>query len=197
MDTTHKHLMPKLRYKLNDLEPKISARSMDFHYNKHLQGYLDNVNRLVIGTKFEDCDLKQIVTEAEGALFNNAAQVMNHTLFFDILTPNQTLLEPNGDLLEAIELSFGSFGSMKEQFSAAALSLFGSGWVFLVKKGKELEITSTSNGGTPVQDDLTPILTVDVWEHAYYLDYQNRRAEFLVAFWECVDWKRVDERFKQ
>lgn len=189
------HSLPHLDYSLNSMEPKISERTMDFHFNKHFKTYLDNVNKLSAGTPFESSSLVEIVKKAEGTLFNNAAQALNHALYFHILTPKQTVFEPTGVLLESIEMSFGSFGSMKEQFAAAAISHFGSGWVFLVKDGKELDIVPTMNAATPVREGRVPIMVIDVWEHAYYLDFQNRRADFVKTFWDTIDWNKVNEIF--
>ncbi len=193
-----KHELPMLPYASDALAPKMSQKTLEFHHGKHHQAYVDNLNKLAAGTPFENKSIEEIIREAEsGPLFNNAAQVWNHTFFFDELTPKQKLTEPTGMLLEAIEMSFGSFGSMKEQFSKAALALFGSGWVWLVIDGKELDIVPTANAYNPLKDGKTPILTLDVWEHAYYLDYQNRRAEFITNFWDLIDWEKVQQRFEQ
>ncbi len=193
-----KHELPMLPYALDALAPKMSRKTLEFHHGKHHQAYVDNLNKLAAGTRFEDMPVEAIIREADaGPLFNNAAQVWNHTFFFDGLTPQQKLKEPEGMLLEAIEMSFGSFGSMKEQFSKAATALFGSGWVWLVIDGKELDIVPTANAYNPLKDGKTPILTLDVWEHAYYLDYQNRRAEFIANFWDLVDWEKVQQRFER
>lgn len=185
-----------LSYELGDMKPLISELTMDYHYNKHYGAYIDNTNKLIIDTEFENMSLVDIVKKSEGALFNNAAQALNHKLYFEMLTPNQTVFEPKGKLLEAIEVSFGSFGSMKEQFSDAAIKHFGSGWVFLVIDGKELDIVPTSNAGTPVREGREPILVIDVWEHAYYLDHQNRRVNFVKNFWQTIDWEKVEELYE-
>lgn len=179
------------KYSLNAFEPFISERTMDFHYNKHYKTYADNTNKMIAGTDLEGKSLIEVVQNSEGVLFNNAAQALNHRLYFNTIAPNQTILEPSGELLEAIELSFGSFGSMKEQLSEAAIKHFGSGWVFLVINGKELDIVPTQNAYSPVKEGRIPILCIDVWEHAYYLDYQNRRAEHIKNFWQVVDWNKV------
>lgn len=191
------HVLPELPYPLDALEPMVSARTMDFHYNKHLKTYVENVNKLIVGTPFENSSMEEIVKTSEGPLFNNAAQALNHILYFEIITPHRTKIEPDGALLEAIEMSFGSFGSMKEQFSQAALSNFGSGWVFLVMDGKELDIVPTSNAGTPVRGGRTPIMVIDVWEHAYYLDHQNRRVDFIKNFWGTVNWDKVANLYEK
>ncbi|MFI3268259.1 MAG: superoxide dismutase [Rikenellaceae bacterium] len=190
------HKKTNLAYYLGDFKPLIGEQTMDYHYNKHYGAYIDNTNKLAAGTEYENMSLVGIVKESEGALFNNAAQALNHKLYFDMLTPNQTVLEPKGKLLEAIEMSFGSFGAMKEQFSDAALKHFGSGWTFLVVNGKELDIVPTSNAWSPVREGRKPILVIDVWEHAYYLDHQNRRADFIVNFWQTVDWSKVGELYE-
>ncbi len=167
---------------------------MEYHYGKHLKTYIDNLNNLIEGTEFENMSLEDIVKRSDGAVFNNAAQAWNHIFFFESLA-HKPKKEPEGVLSESIELSFGSFGAMKEQLSKAAVSQFGSGWAWLVVKGEELEIMTTSNACTPIRDGRIPVLCVDVWEHAYYLDYQNRRAEFLAAVWEVIDWQRIEDRF--
>lgn len=188
------HQLPQLPYKLSALAPYISEKTMEYHYGKHLQTYLSNLNSLIVNTPFADSSLEEIVKRADGAIFNNAAQAWNHIFFFESLghKPQEA---PTGVLLEAIELSFGSFGSMKEQMSKAAVSQFGSGWAWLVVKGNELEIVTTSNAATPMREGRTPVLCIDVWEHAYYLDYQNRRADFIAAVWQVVDWKKIEDRY--
>ena len=191
-----KHELPLLPYKLGALAPHISEKTMEYHYGKHLKTYIDNLNNLIEGTQFENMSLEEIVKQSDGAIFNNASQAWNHIFFFDALS-HKPKNEPEGLLLESIELSFGSFGSMKEQLSKAATTLFGSGWAWLVLKGEELEIVTTSNAGSPIKEGRIPLLCVDVWEHAYYLDYQNRRAEFLSALWEVIDWKRIEDRFSK
>ena len=191
-----KHELPALPYALDALEPKMSKKTLEFHYGKHAQTYVNNLNNLIVGTKFENASLEDIIKGADGPIFNNGSQAWNHTFFFYGLTPKQKP-EPTGELLEAIEMSFGSFGSKKEQFSKAAASLFGSGWVWLVMDGKELDIVPTSNAGNPIRDNRKPILCLDVWEHAYYLDYQNRRPDFITNFWELVDWAKIEKRYKE
>ena len=169
-----KHELPKLQYSLNALAEVISEKTMEFHYGKHHQAYVNNLNNLIPGTKFENASLEQIVMEAEGGVFNNGAQVWNHTFYFEAFrsVPKH---KPEGDLLKAIEASFGSFEEFLSKFSNAAATLFGSGWAWLVvdTDGK-LNITQESNAGNPLRKGLKPLLTCDVWEHAYYLDYQNR-----------------------
>ncbi len=187
--------LPKLPYALNALEPVISQKTLEFHYGKHHQAYVNNLNNLVPGTKFENASLETIIKEADGGIFNNGAQVWNHTFFFNSLAPDAGG-EPSGTLADAIKKDFGSFAEFKEKFSKAAVTLFGSGWAWLVKNGEgKLEIVQEPNAGNPLRKGLTPVLTCDVWEHAYYLDYQNRRPDFVESFWKLVDWKTVGARF--
>lgn len=187
--------LPKLPYALNALEPVISQKTFEFHYGKHHQAYVNNLNNLVPGTKFENATLETIIREADGGIFNNGAQVWNHTFFFTSLGPNAGG-EPTGKLMEAIKKDFGSFAEFKEKFGKAAVTLFGSGWAWLVKTAEgKLDIVQESNAGNPMRKGFTPILTCDVWEHAYYLDYQNKRPDFVEAFWKVVNWKVVETRF--
>jgi superoxide dismutase, Fe-Mn family len=187
--------LPKLPYALNALEPVISQKTLEFHYGKHHQAYVTNLNNLVPGTKFENASLETIIKEADGGIFNNGAQVWNHTFFFNSLAPNAGA-EPGGQLSEAIKKSFGSYSEFKEKFSKSAVTLFGSGWAWLVKKPDgSLDIVQESNAGNPLRNGVTPILTCDVWEHAYYLDYQNKRPDFVEAFWKLVNWREVETRF--
>ena len=187
--------LPKLNYELDKLAPMISKQTMEFHYGKHHLTYVNNLNGLVPGTKFENANLETIIREADGGIFNNGAQVWNHTFYFQAFSPKGGG-EPSGKFSEAIKKDFGSFADFKEKFSKAALTLFGSGWTWLVKKpdGK-LDIIQESNAGNPLRNGHTPILTCDVWEHAYYLDYQNRRVEYISAFWNILDWKIVAGRY--
>ena len=186
-----------LPYATDALAPLMSEQTLFFHYGKHYTAYVQNLNKLVVDTQWENSTIEDIIKESTGALFNNAAQAWNHCYFFEQFTADRSEEEnaPTGELLESIELSFGSFGSFKEQFAAAALSHFGSGWIWVVKVGNELEIKCTPNADTPIKDGDTPILTLDVWEHAYYLDHYNSRANFLVNFWELLDWKVIADRF--
>ncbi len=186
--------LPKLNYELDKLTPFISKQTMEFHYGKHLQTYVNNLNNLVPGTKFENASLETIIKESDGGIFNNGAQIWNHTFYFQTFLPNSGG-EPSGKLADAIKKDFGSFTEFKEKFSKASLTLFGSGWTWLVKKpdGK-LDIVQESNAGNPLRNGHAPLLTCDVWEHAYYLDYQNRRADYLAAFWNIVDWSIVAGR---
>jgi Fe-Mn family superoxide dismutase len=187
--------LPKLTYELDGLEPAISKQTMEFHYGKHHQAYVTNLNNLVPGTRFENASLETIIKEADGGIFNNAAQVWNHTFYFMSLKSGGDDF-PSGLLANAINKSFGSFNEFKEQFSKAATTLFGSGWAWLVKKENgDLEIIQESNAGNPLRKGFTPILTCDVWEHAYYLGYQNRRPDYIKAFWEIIDWGTVSKRY--
>lgn len=187
--------LPKLPYELNALEPKISQKTLEFHYGKHHQAYVNNLNNLVKGTEYEDASLENIIMEATGGIFNNGAQVWNHSFYFEAFSPKGGG-KPSGKLAEAIDESFGSFEEFKDKFSKAAATLFGSGWAWLVKtKSGELEIIQESNAGNPLKKGLTPILTCDVWEHAYYLDYQNKRPDYIANFWELLDWGVVEQRF--
>ncbi|MDD2196545.1 MAG: superoxide dismutase [Bacteroidales bacterium] len=187
--------LPKLNYDLDDLSPIISKQTLEFHHGKHHQAYVNNLNNLIKGTKFENADLETIIKEADGGIFNNGAQVWNHTFYFETFSKNPKT-EPTGKLADAIERDFGSFAKFKETFAKAAATIFGSGWAWLVKSASgNLEIVKESNAGNPLRNGLTPILTCDVWEHAYYLDYQNRRPDYLDSFWKLVDWNIVEKRF--
>lgn len=187
--------LPELPYDLHELEPVISKQTMEFHYGKHHQAYVNNLNNLIKGTKFENATLEEIIRGADGGIFNNGAQVWNHTFYFMSFKPNMGG-EPTGQLAEAIKQDFGSYSEFKEQFSKAAATLFGSGWAWLVKKGDGLlEIVQESNAGNPIKNDLTPILTCDVWEHAYYLGYQNRRPDYVNDFWSLLDWNVIANRY--
>ncbi len=187
--------LPKLPYDRTALEPHISAQTIDFHYGKHHQAYVTNLNNLVPGTAFENATLDEIVKKAEGGIFNNGAQVWNHTFYWESLIPGGSAA-PSGALAEAINSAFGSFDAFKEQFSKAAATLFGAGWAWLVKNAEgKLEIVQESNAGNPLRAGKTPLLTCDVWEHAYYLGYQNRRPDYVGAFWNVVNWDAVASRF--
>jgi Fe-Mn family superoxide dismutase len=191
-----KHELPTLPYGLDGLNPTISKATLEFHHGKHHLTYVNNLNNLITGTKFENASLETIVKEAEGGIFNNAAQVWNHTFYFNSFSPNPKQ-KPEGKLLNAIVKDFGSFEGFIEKFSQAALTLFGSGWAWLsVDANGNLEITQESNAGSPLRKGLKPLLTCDVWEHAYYLDYQNRRADYIKNFWSILDWAEVEKRFE-
>lgn len=188
--------LPALPYAENALEPIISAKTIQFHHGKHEATYVTNTNKLVEGTQFEDKSLVEIVRGSEGALFNNAAQVWNHHFYFEGFTAERGL-KPEGVLLVEIEKKWGSFEQFKEEFVNNGVGQFGSGWVWLVKDLKDgLKIVKTGNASTPLTDiNLVPLLCFDVWEHAYYLDYQNRRADSLKALWDIVNWRIVEKRF--
>jgi len=189
--------MPTLPYATNALEPVISQQTIEFHYGKHLQAYVNNLNSLVPGTEFEGKSVEEIVkTAPDGAVFNNAGQVLNHELYFTQFAPKPAHSEPVGKLAEAIVKDFGSFDNFKKEFTAASVGLFGSGWAWLsVDKSGKLVITKEANGSNPVRVGLKPLLGFDVWEHSYYLDYQNRRADHINALWSIVDWDVVGSRF--
>jgi len=186
--------LPPLPYEMDALEPYISKKTLEFHYGKHHQAYVNNLNKLIPGTKFENAGLEEIIEKAEDGIFNNAAQVWNHTFYWNCLKPSGGGV-PAGLLAEAINEDFGSFEEFKVLFSKAAATLFGSGWAWLVVNTEgHLEIVQTSNAGNPMQDDMNPLLTCDVWEHAYYLDKQNRRPDYIADFWKLVDWDGVAGR---
>ena len=187
--------LPELPYEMNALEPHISKETLEFHYGKHHQTYVTNLNNLVPGSEFEGQSLEEIIQNANGGIFNNAAQVWNHTFYWHSLSPNGGN-EPSGDLLNAINDAFGSFEEFKNQFSTLAATTFGSGWAWLVKdKNNTLSLVSTSNAATPLTEGLTPLLTCDVWEHAYYIDYRNARPKYIEAFWNLVNWDFAAENF--
>ena len=187
--------LPKLPYDLDALEPHISKKTLEFHYGRHHQAYVNNLNNLIAGTKFENAALETIVKEAEGGIFNNAAQVWNHTFYFTGFSPAGAN-EPSGELAIAINNQFGSLSAFMDEFSKAAGTLFGSGWAWLVKNDTgSLDIIQESNAGNPLRKGLVPVLTCDVWEHAYYLDYQNKRPDYVQAFWNVIDWDVVSKRF--
>jgi Fe-Mn family superoxide dismutase len=181
--------LPPLPYDKNALEPHISAETLDFHYGKHHQTYVTKLNGLVPGTEFEGKSLEDIVKASSGGVFNNAAQIWNHTFYWNSLSPNGGG-EPAGALADAISAKWGSYDKFVEDFSTQAANNFGSGWTWLVKNSAgELEIMNTSNAGCPLTEGVTPLLTCDVWEHAYYIDYRNARPKYLEAFWNLVNWE--------
>ncbi len=187
--------LPELPYAVNALEPVISEKTINFHYGKHHQAYVNNVNNLIEGTEFENASLEEIIQKADGGIFNNGAQVWNHTFYFMQFSPDGKK-EPVGELKAAIDAKYGSFDAFKEAFSKAAATLFGSGWAWLVvNAANELEIVQTSNAGNPMRDGLKPLLTCDVWEHAYYLDKQNARPKYIEEFWTILDWEVISKRF--
>jgi Fe-Mn family superoxide dismutase len=187
--------LPSLPYKINALEPHISQQTIEIHYGKHHQAYVTNLNNLIIGTEFEhETDLENIVKKSSGGIFNNASQIYNHTFYWHSLSPNGGGI-PTGVVLAEIEKSFGSFEEFKTKFTQASVTLFGAGWAWLVKNAEgKLEIIQESNAGTPLTKGLLPLLTCDVWEHAYYIDVQNRRPDYVAAFWNLVNWEEVKNR---
>lgn len=187
------HKLPELPYSLEALNPHISKQTLEFHHGKHHLNYVNTLNKLIPGTRFENASLEDMIREADGAIFNNAAQVWNHTFYFDSFSPKPKVM-PEGGLLEALNRDFGSFDKFLEEFGKSALGLFGSGWAWLAcdAQGK-LSILPLSNAGNPLREGLTPLIACDVWEHAYYLDCQNRRADYIKNFWELLDWAYVEK----
>jgi Fe-Mn family superoxide dismutase len=197
-DKKMKIQMPVLPYAANALEPVISEQTINFHYGKHLQNYVNTINGLVEGTEFEGKNLEELVkTVPEGPMYNNAGQSLNHTLYFlQFMAPVKDNA-PKGKIADAINAAFGSFEEFKKQFGQTATSLFGSGWAWLSQdKDGKLVITKEANGGNPLRSGLNPLMGIDVWEHAYYLDYQNRRADHISAVWEIINWEVVEGRLK-
>lgn len=192
---TNKHKLPELPYDLDALEPFISEKTLSYHYGKHHAAYVEKLNNAIEGTEFEGKTLEEIIIQAKGGIFNNAAQAWNHAFYWQCLAPQG---EENTDspICRIIERDFGSLSDFKKQFNEKALTLFGSGWTWLVlnKQGK-LEIVNTLNADTPLTMGLHPLLTCDVWEHAYYLDYQNVRGEYLEGFWNLVNWEFVSQQY--
>jgi Fe-Mn family superoxide dismutase len=188
--------LPELPYSKDALAPHISVETLEYHYGKHHKAYVDKLNTLIPGTPFENASLEEIIRKSDGGIFNNAAQVWNHTFYWNCLSPKGGG-EPTGQVKTAMDGAFGSFANFKEQFTNASLNLFGSGWAWLVKNpdGK-LSIESLSNAGNPLTKDQTPLLTCDVWEHAYYVDYRNARPKYLDAFWNLVNWDFVAKNLK-
>jgi len=185
------HKLPELPYAKNALEPYISAETIEYHYGKHHQAYVTNLNKLIVGTEFENASLEDIIRKSSGGVFNNAAQVWNHTFYWNGLTPNGSNI-PAGTLAVAIDAKWGSFDEFKSAFTQCAITTFGSGWAWLVKRADgTLDLVSTSNAATPLTSNAKPLLTCDVWEHAYYIDYRNARAGYVEKFWNIVNWNFV------
>ena len=185
-----------LPYAVEALEPVISRETLEFHQGKHLAGYVNNLNGLLPGSGFEEMTLEEMVCKASGGILNNAGQILNHELYFGQFCAPKSENAPTGKLAEAIIRDFGSFEAFKEAFQKAGATLFGSGWVWLSSdKDGKLVITQEANAANPVQKGLKPLLTFDVWEHAYYLDYQNRRPDHLAAIWQIIDWQVIEKRF--
>ncbi|MDD3449337.1 MAG: superoxide dismutase [Fe] [Gammaproteobacteria bacterium] len=187
--------LPALPYEKNALEPHISAETLEYHYGKHHQTYVTNLNNLTKGTEFENMALEDVIRKSSGGVFNNSAQVWNHSFYWNCLSPTGGG-EPTGALADAINAAFGSFAEFKEKMSTSAATNFGSGWTWLVQNADgSVAIVNTSNAGTPLTTDQKPLLTVDVWEHAYYIDYRNARPKYLEAFWNLVNWEFVARNF--
>ncbi len=188
--------LPELPYAYDAFAPLLSAETFEFHHGKHHLAYVNNLNGLVPGTEFENADLVTIIEKAEGGIFNNAAQVWNHTFYFESFSKAGGRL-PSGPLSEALIAGFGSLEAFKEQFSKAAATLFGSGWAWLVKnEDGSLRILQESNAGNPLRRGLKPLMTCDVWEHAYYIDYRNRRPDYIKSFWDIIDWDIISSRYR-
>lgn len=194
-DKDNKFVLQPLPYTESALAPYISEKTIQYHYGKHLAAYIDNTNKLKAGTEFDDLPLHEIVKKSSGGLFNNSAQVFNHYFYFEALhTPGQET--PMAKMQELINRNFGSYEDFKEKFTQTGVSLFGSGWVWLVQEGEKLEIIPASNAENPLKNNKHPLLTMDVWEHAYYLDTQNARAKYIENFWKVINWETVEKRIK-
>ena len=190
-----KYELVQLPYETNALESVISKQTIDIHHGKHLQAYVNNLNNLIQGTKFETADLETIVKESDGAIFNNAGQILNHNLYFTQFSPKGGG-KPSGLLAQAIDAAWGSFENFQKEFETAGVGLFGSGWVWLAADNDgKVSILKEPNAGNPLTKGLKPLLTFDVWEHAYYLDFQNRRADQLKSLWAIVEWKVIENRY--
>ncbi len=188
--------LPALPYDRTALEPHISAETIDFHYGKHHQGYVTNLNKMIEGTEFASLSLEEIIRKAQGGMFNNAAQVWNHSFYWNCLKPNGGGA-PAGKLGDAINAAFGSFDKFKEEFTKTAVTTLGSGWAWLVQRADgSLALVSTPNAATPLTGTDKPLMTCDVWEHAYYIDYRNARPKYLEAFWNLVNWDFVAGNLK-
>ena len=189
------HTLPPLPYAKDALQPTMSAETLEFHYGKHHQAYVTNLNNLIKGTEFENLPLEEIIKKSSGGVFNNSAQVWNHTFFWNCMKPNGGGA-PTGPVADAINAKWGSFDKFKEEFQKSAVGNFGSGWTWLVKKTDgSVDIVNTSNAGTPLTTDNKALLTVDVWEHAYYIDYRNARPKFVESWWNIVNWDFVNQNF--
>lgn len=191
------HTLPPLPYAKNALEPVMSQETIEYHHGKHVQAYVDNLNRLIVGTPFANATLEDISKKADGGIFNNGAQIYNHQIFFDSFAPESSAKHaPTGSLMAAIDRDFGSFDNFKTQFAQSANGQFGSGWTWLVADaGGKLRIVSYSNAGNPLKEGQKPLLGVDVWEHSYYIDYRNKRADYVENLWRIVDWNVIEGRY--
>ena len=188
--------LPALPYDRTALEPHISGETIDYHYGKHHKAYVDNLNKMIEGTEYADMPLEQIIRKSQGGMFNNAAQIWNHTFYWNCLKPDGGG-EPAGKLADAINAAFGSFEKFKEEFTKTSVGTFGSGWGWLVQRPDgSLALASTPNAATPLTGEDTPLLTCDVWEHAYYIDYRNARPKYVEAFWNLVNWDFVSANMK-
>lgn len=187
------HQLPELPFDPATLAPHLSEETFQYHHGKHHQAYVTNLNKLIPGTEFEDASLEDMIRKASGGIFNNAAQVWNHTFYWNCLSPKGGGL-PTGQLLKVLKKTYGGFDEFKEKFSQSAVTLFGSGWAWLVKDDQgNLMIENTSNAANPMQQGKTPLLTCDMWEHAYYIDYRNSRPDYMKAFWNLVNWEFVEK----
>ena len=190
------HRLSELPYAKDALAPHISVETIEYHYGKHHKAYVDNINRLITGTEFETMSLEEIIQKSSDGIFNNTAQVWNHTFYWNCLSPKGGG-EPTGELANELIEHFGSLSQFKEKFTNTAVTLFGSGWVWLVKNPDgSLSVEATSNAGTPLKEGRKALLTCDVWEHAYYIDYRNARAKYLEAYWSLVNWDFVQKNLK-
>lgn len=189
------HTLPALPYALDALAPIISQETLEYHYGKHHQSYVTNLNNLIPGTEFENASLEEIIKKASGGIFNNAAQIWNHTFYWNSLTPKSSG-KPSGKLADAINAKWGSFEKFQEAFAKSAAGNFGSGWTWLVKKADgSVDIVNTSNAATPLTTTDKPLLTIDVWEHAYYIDYRNARPKYIESFWKIINWDFAQSNF--
>jgi superoxide dismutase, Fe-Mn family len=195
-DTDMQHTLPELPYAMDALAPHISKETLEYHYGKHHAAYVTNLNNLVKGTEFENSSLEDIVKKSTGGVFNNAAQIWNHTFYWHCLSPNGGGA-PTGKLADAINAKFGSFDAFKEAFTKSAIGNFGSSWTWLVKKADgSVDIVNTSNAATPLTTQDKPLLTCDLWEHAYYIDYRNARPKYIETFWNLVNWEFASKNFE-
>jgi len=190
------HKLPELPYAKDALAPTLSAETLEYHYGKHHRTYVDNLNNLIPGTEFERMPLEEIIKKSSGGIFNNAAQIWNHTFYWNCLSPKGGG-EPSGTIASTITKNFGSYAQFKEKFTSAAVTLFGSGWAWLVKNPDgSLAIEAASNAGNPLKDGKKPLLTFDIWEHAYYIDYRNARVKYIEGLWNLINWTFVAQNFK-
>ncbi len=189
--------LPPLSYSPEALAPHLSRETLEYHHGKHHLAYVNNLNNLLPGSQFEEATLETMIRKADGGIYNNAAQVWNHTFYFAAFSPSGKR-EPSGTVAKAIDAEYGSFDAFKEAFTKAATSLFGSGWAWLgMKPDGRLTISQESNAGNPLRAGLVPLMTCDVWEHAYYIDYRNRRPDYISNFWELLDWRIIGERYDE